>query len=265
MPLCKVLVLASLLAIVASITASRLPSNFQQQQRQRLTSARTVKDTTTAADNSTSTGPSLLYQQCSSQYAAFLPGIHKDLLLWAPTGIDAALMDKAFTSRTYYGGRAGIPLVVHQGALYVVGNRSAEGVLPWHRQELLEYVVVLRHLLSKHGTSIPDVDLVLLTNDEPEDLLTGQQPRTTPPLPYFRWVGGCVCLGGAATRAPIQLSTALGLASRPTVATSHGQAAPGLMKDSCCCCVNRSSSSPPPSMSWSHPHHLPPWNLTQVL
>lgn len=215
MPLCKVLFLASLLAIVASITASRLPSNFRQQ-RQRRTSARTVKDTTTAADNNTSTGPSLLYQQCNSQYAAFLPGIHKDLLLWAPTGIDAALMDKAFTSRTYYGGRAGIPLVVHQGALYVVGNRSAEGVLPWHRQELLEYVVVLRHLLSKHGTSIPDVDLVLLTNDEPEDLLTGQ-PRTTPPLPYFRWVGGCVCPGGAATRMPTQLLAAFGLASRSAV------------------------------------------------
>jgi hypothetical protein len=184
MPSCRAVVVVLLLAVARSTTASRLPSRFQQQ---RLSSARTVKDTS----NGTNTPPSALYQQCSSQYAAFLPGIHKDLLLWASSGIDSALMDKAFTQRTYYHGRAGMPVVIHKGQLYTVGNRSAEGVLPWHRQELIEYVVILRHLLSKHGSSIPDVDMVLLTNDEPEDLLTGAT-RATPPLPYFRW-GACVC------------------------------------------------------------------------
>jgi hypothetical protein len=48
---------------------------------------------------------------CRADYAAFLPGIYEDLLLWAGHGIDEKLMDTSLLERSILANQPGIAIV----------------------------------------------------------------------------------------------------------------------------------------------------------
>lgn len=104
-------------------------------------------------------------------------------MLWAEKGINETLMDESLMKRSFHAGWAGIPVVFQNGVPYIVGDKSAKGVLPWHRQELTIYSHVLIDLAKRYGKDIPDVEFVLLTNDEMGPVV---DRKNMPPLPYFR-------------------------------------------------------------------------------
>jgi hypothetical protein len=56
-------------------------------------------------------GPADRLAQCRARYAAFLPVMHEELMLWAVHGINESLMDAAFTQQTHLNFKAGLPIV----------------------------------------------------------------------------------------------------------------------------------------------------------
>ncbi len=121
---------------------------------------------------------------CQARYAdAFLPIIHEELMPWAGHGIDETLIDQAFRDRTYHNAMPGIPFVFRDGVPYVVGNSSADALLPWHRDGLMTYCHIMVHLSKLFGRHIPDVEFVIMADDEPGEVIDRMH---MPPIPTFR-------------------------------------------------------------------------------
>jgi hypothetical protein len=82
-------------------------------------------------------GTALDLAQCRARYAAFLPVMHEELMLWAGHGINETLMDAAFDQQTHLAGRAGLPIVFRcAAAAPAAGQRASTrpgGRLPRRR------------------------------------------------------------------------------------------------------------------------------------
>jgi hypothetical protein len=63
-------------------------------------------------------------EQCRASYAAFLPVMHEELMLWAVHGINQSLMDAAFSQHTHLNHKAGMP-IVFRCAAQSAGCRTA--------------------------------------------------------------------------------------------------------------------------------------------
>jgi hypothetical protein len=185
---------------------------------------------------------------CYSRYSAFLPSIHEDLMSWSGAGITEAMMDEVLMERTFFEGWMGIPIIIKGGIPYMVGNRNASGIAPWFRTEFMIYSQVIIDLTKRYGKDIPDVEFVIMTDDEPGPLI---DQDNMPPLPYFRWEGQaapfCVLLNTPQRTAVGQARPVPAKGSAPALLlrnlrSSHAR------RSASAGCIKTSQSRPPPAL-----------------
>mmetsp|Transcript_28823 Transcript_28823/g.74387 ORF Transcript_28823/g.74387 Transcript_28823/m.74387 type:complete len:425 (+) Transcript_28823:1228-2502(+) len=110
--------------------------------------------------------PPPLPSYCSKYSKAYLPSIWTDLLPWS-RGITHDMIKASARRWTMENRYPGIAVAFRGGQVFLFKRANLARTFKHHAKEAIIYLEVFQDLARRHGAGIPDIDLVLATNDIP--------------------------------------------------------------------------------------------------
>ncbi|GFR46627.1 hypothetical protein Agub_g8232 [Astrephomene gubernaculifera] len=126
----------------------------------------------------------------TGNFTALYGAIERDLQPWRKTGITADLMDWVLRGVSKAPLRdKGVGIVFKGGKPFIITNTAAFETVAHHKRLIIAHLALFAALSATFGPTIPDVEFLVATADEPSSLLhrygNGSNPLRLPPVLRF--------------------------------------------------------------------------------